>query len=205
MKSISFSILTLLTIAVLSSFSSHTAGYGPGSAAADFKLMNTDGKFVRLADYKKAEGFIVIFTCNHCPYAQAYEDRIIALDNKFRPQGYPVIAINPNDSIAYPEDAWSQMVKRSRAKNYPFPYLLDGSQETTRLYGAVKTPHVYLLKRTKNKLTVEYTGAIDNNWQDESKITRRYVEEAIDDLKAGREVKEKSTKAIGCGIKWKKQ
>lgn len=205
MKHLSRLFLVLFASTVLLSFTHLASGYEPGSMATDFRLLNTDGKYVRLADDKKAKGFIVIFTCNHCPYAQAYEDRIIALDNKYRPLGYPVVAINPNDSVAYPEDSRSQMVKRSKEKNYPFPYLLDAGQEVTRQYGAVKTPHVYLLRKSDKKLVVEYTGAIDNNWEDESKITRRYVEEAIEDLNAGREVKEKTTKAIGCGIKWKKK
>lgn len=189
---------------IMSAFIHASSGYEPGSEAIDFKLKNIDGTYKSLADYKDAKGFIIVFTCNHCPYAKAYENRIIALDKKYKSKGYPVIAINPNDSAAYPEDAYPEMVKRAKKKKYPFPYLYDETQEIAKAYGAMKTPHIYLLNRGNGKLIVKYIGAIDDNTEDEKKAKTKYVENAVDALIAGKEIETKSTKAIGCGIKWKK-
>src|SRR5690606_30003035 len=127
------------------------SGYKIGDEATDFKLENIDGNQVSLADYPDAKGFIVIFTCNHCPYAVAYEDRIIALDEKYKPLGYPVIAINPNDPEVQPEDSMEEMRKRAAEKGFTFPYLLDLGQEIYPQYGATKTPHVFLLNKEEGK------------------------------------------------------
>jgi peroxiredoxin len=179
-------------------------GYTIGSVARDFSLKNVDGKMVSLKDYPKAKGFIVIFTCNHCPYAKAYEERIIALDKKYASQGYPVIAINPNDPTAYPEDSFANMVKRAKDKGYTFPYLVDETQEVTKAYGATKTPHVYLLKKVGEQLQVAYIGAIDDNSDDAKAAKERYVEQALAALAAGTTPAVQTTKAVGCSIKWKK-
>src|SRR5437764_553070 len=120
------------------------AGYKPGDKARDFKLKNVDGKMMSLADYKDAKGFIVTFTCNHCPFAKAYEDRIIALHTKYAAKGYPVVAINPNDKDREPDDSFDNMVIRAKDKKYPFAYLYDESQEIAKAYGATRTPHVYI-------------------------------------------------------------
>jgi len=108
--------LTLITVITLNSFTPPSPGYSVGEKASDFKLKNVDGKMVSLADYKDAKGFIVIFTCNHCPFAQAYEQRIIDLQNKYSSKGYPVIAINPNDKDAEPVDSYENMVSRANEK-----------------------------------------------------------------------------------------
>jgi peroxiredoxin len=179
-------------------------GYKVGDMARDFKLKDVSGKMVSLEDYKKARGYIVVFTCNHCPFAQAYEQRIIALHNKYEAKGYPVIAINPNDKDRSPEDSYDKMIQRSKDKKYPFVYLYDESQEIARAYGATRTPHVYLLKRTDKGNVVEYIGAIDDNSEEPKEVKERYVENAIDALLAGKPVSNTSTKAIGCTIKWKK-
>ncbi len=179
-------------------------GYAVGASAADFKLKNIDGKTVSLSDYTAAKGFIITFTCNHCPYAKAYEDRIIALNAKYADKGYPVIAINPNDASQYPEDNFEAMQVRAKEKGFTFPYLTDESQETAKKYGALKTPHIYLLQKAGKNLVVKYTGAIDDNWEDASAVKEKYVESAVDALLAGKPVVVTSTKAIGCGIKWKK-
>ncbi len=117
-------------------------GYEIGDEATDFKLKNIDGKMVSLSDFKSAKGFIVVFTCNHCPYAKKYEDRIIELDKKYKTQGYPVIAINPNDPNVQPEDGYQQMIERAKQKGFTFPYLVDEGQKIYPQYGATKTPHV---------------------------------------------------------------
>src|ERR1700722_365255 len=121
------------------------SGYSVGDKAMDFKLKNVDGEMVSMSDYPNAKGFIVVFTCNHCPFAKAYEDRIIALDTKYKSMGYPVIAINPNDPTIVPEDNLETMQHRAKAKSYGFPYLVDETQNIARTYGAKSTPHAFVL------------------------------------------------------------
>jgi peroxiredoxin len=180
---------------------SNKNGYEVGDYATDFSLMNIDDQMVALADYDEAKGFIVIFTCNHCPYAVAYEDRIVALDAKYKTQGYPVIAINPNNPDVMEEDSFENMKIRAAEKGFTFPYLLDDGQKIFPQYGATKTPHVYILKKGDKGNKVEYLGAIDDNYGDESAVTVKYVEEAVDALLNGQEPPVTSTLAIGCSIK----
>lgn len=205
MKKISlvFSIL-ILALALQTSVLAQNAankGYKPGDIAADFKLKNVDGKTVSLADYSKAKGFIVVFTCNHCPYAVAYEDRIIALNKKYASKGYPVIAINPNNPATQPKDSYQAMQVRAKEKAFTFPYLFDDGQKIYPQYGATKTPHVFVINKEKGKNVVRYIGAIDNNYADANDVSERYVEAAVDALLTGKEVKQTTTAAIGCGIK----
>jgi peroxiredoxin len=176
-------------------------GYKIGDTAADFNLKNIDGKMVSLADYPDAKGYIVIFTCNSCPYAVMYEDRIIELHNNFASKGYPVIAINPNDVNIKPTDSFENMQKRAEEKGFDFPYLYDEKQDIFPVYGATKTPHVFLLN---NKKVVEYIGAIDDNAQDASAVSQKYLENAITALENGEKPDPASTRAIGCSIKYKK-
>lgn len=176
-------------------------GYKVGDVATDFSLKNIDDKMVSLSDYKDAKGFIVIFTCNHCPYSVAYEDRIIALDKEYKTKGYPVIAINPNNPESYPSDDFANMKIRAKEKGFTFPYLLDDGQKIFPQYGATKTPHVFILEKTTKGNIVQYIGAIDNNYQDASKADDTYVKKAVNALLEGKEVIQKETKAIGCSIK----
>ncbi|MDW8219461.1 MAG: thioredoxin family protein [Bacteroidota bacterium] len=178
-------------------------GYKVGDIARDFRLKNVDGTMISLKSYPDAKGIIVIFTCNHCPYAKAYESRIIALHKNFAPQGYPVVAINPNDPAAYPEDSFENMVKRAKEKAYPFAYLVDETQEVAKAYGATKTPHVFLLKRNADTYEVAYIGAIDDNSENAQAVKEKYVEKAIEGLTKGTPYTT-TTKAVGCSIKWKK-
>jgi peroxiredoxin len=179
-------------------------GYKLGDAATDFKLKNVDGKMVALSDYKDVKGFIVVFTCNHCPFAKKYESRLVALDKKYKALGYPVIAINPNDPKVESEDSYENMITRAKDKKFTFPYLFDESQETAKAYGATRTPHVYILQREGTNNVVRYIGAIDDNSDEEKAVKEKYVENAVDALLAGKPVATGSTKAIGCTIKWKK-
>lgn len=176
-------------------------GYEIGSIATDFTLKNIDNQTVSLRDMKDAKGYIVIFTCNHCPYALAYEDRIIALDKKYKKLGYPVIAINPNNPEKQKEDSFEKMQVRAKEKGFTFPYLFDEGQKIYPQYGATKTPHVYVLEKTNKGNVVQYIGAIDDNHSDESAVKAKYVENAVDALLSNEEVKVKTTKAIGCSIK----
>ncbi len=192
-----------LLVMLMSSSIFKTDGLKPGDPARDFKLRNVDDKFVSLKDFKNAKGFIVIFSCNHCPYVKAYESRMEALNKLFAPKGYPVIAINSNDVSRYPEDSFENMQRNAKQKGFTFPYLFDETQEIAHFYGALKTPHVYVLEKRGDDLVVKYVGAIDDNTQDAEKVEKRYVEDAVNALLAGKTVKIQETKAIGCGIKWK--
>lgn len=183
---------------------SASKGYEVGDTAADFKLKNIDGKMVSLSDFKKAKGFIVVFTCNHCPYAKKYEDRIVALDKKYKDAGYPVIAINPNDPNVQPEDGFQQMITRAKEKGFTFPYLVDEGQKVYPQYGATKTPHVFILQKEGSKNIVKYIGAIDNNYDDPNDVSEHYVQDAMDALLSGKPVANAKTVAIGCTIKVKK-
>ncbi|MBP6810080.1 MAG: thioredoxin family protein [Saprospiraceae bacterium] len=196
-------VLLLLTAAMTMSFSPENtgSGYKIGDTAQDFNLKNVNGKKVSLAGIKNAKGYIVIFTCNHCPYAIAYEQRIIELHQKYAPLGFSVIAINPNDKDVQPADSYDNMKKLAKEKKYPFPYLYDETQEVAKAYGATRTPHVYVLDENR---VVRYIGAIDDNSEDPSMAKEKYVSSAVDALLAKQEVVVKETKAIGCGIKWKK-
>jgi len=169
-------------------------GYNIGDVAIGFELINVDDTKVSLKQYEAAKGFIIVFTCNHCPFSVKYEDRIIELDKKYKPLGYPVIAISPNDVEAFPEDDLANMKIRSEEKGFTFPYLYDETQEIAKSYGATKTPHVFLLNKEMQEK--ESTNGKD--------IEEKYVEMAIEALQNGEAVDPNVTKAIGCSIKWKK-
>lgn len=201
MKTIRVILLLALVVTVSSFTISDSGGYKIGDVATDFKLKNIDGNWVSLSDYKDAKGFIVIFTCNTCPYAVAYEDRIIELDQKYADKGYPVVAIMPNNVKVKPGDSFESMQDRARSKGFTFPYLIDEKQEIYPQYGATKTPHVFILEKTKKGNVVQYIGAIDDNYKDASLVNTKYVEDAVDALIDGKEIKEKTTRAIGCSIK----
>lgn len=201
MKKVVFSVLMGLVLSITAAFLPGT-GLKVGDIAPDFKLKNVDGKMVSLKDYKKAKGFIVTFTCNTCPYANMYEDRLVALNKKMAPLGYPVIAIQPNDPALSSGDSFSKMQARAKEKKYGFPYLLDDGQKIYPQYGATRTPHVFLLD---SSLKVRYIGAIDDSPTDETAVEHAYVEEAIAALEAGKDPQTSTTKAVGCGIKAKKK
>ncbi|WP_281980382.1 thioredoxin family protein [Tenacibaculum mesophilum] len=198
-------ILMLLVVASISAFTSNNSrGYKVGDEASDFTLKNIDDKMVSLADYKDAKGFIVVFTCNMCPYSVANEDRLIALDKKYKKKGFPVIAINPNDPEVSKGDSFEAMKVRAKEKGFTFPYLFDEGQKVYPKYGATRTPHVYILNKVNNKLIVEYIGAIDDNSRDEKNVKERFVENAVDALIKGEKPTKTDTRAIGCSIKDKR-
>jgi|TARA_B110000090_G_C13286027_1_gene410033 peroxiredoxin len=174
-------------------------GYKVGDVIEDFTLINIDDTMVSLSDYKKAKGFIIIFTCNMCPYSVANEDRIIALDIKYKSKGYPVISINPNDPKASKGDSFEDMKVRATAKGFTFPYLFDAGQKVYPKFGASKTPHVYIVEKATMK--VEYIGAIDNSSRNPDAVSEKYVENAVDALLAGNKPIKTETRAIGCSIK----
>ncbi|MFY9243266.1 MAG: thioredoxin family protein [Polaribacter sp.] len=201
MKTIKYILLLAVVAISATAFTLKTneVGYAVGDTIEDFSLKNIDEEMVSLSDYKSAKGFIIIFTCNTCPYSVANEDRIIALNNKYEAKGYPVIAINPNDPKAVPEDSFEKMQVRADEKGFNFPYLLDEGQKVYPKFGASKTPHVYIV--TKKDMKVKYIGAIDNSSREPSAVTEKYVENAVDALLAGKKIEKTETRAIGCSIK----
>ncbi|MDT0541047.1 thioredoxin family protein [Croceitalea sp. P059] len=199
----SFGLVTMLFIltAFVKNDNPILLGYKVGDIASDFSLKNINGEMISLSDYNQAKGFLVIFTCNTCPYAVAYEDRIIALDKKYKPLGVPVVAINPNNPEIQSGDSFEAMKVRAQEKGFTFPYLFDEGQKIYPKYGAQRTPHVYLLEKTKVGNIVRYIGAIDDNYQDESQVEEKFVEIAVDNMLSGKEIEIKTTRAIGCSIK----
>jgi len=201
MKNTLKTLLVLALVIAVSAFTTVGTGYEIGDIATDFELENIDGNLVSMSDYNEAKGFIVVFTCNTCPYAVAYEDRVEALNKKYADKGYPVIAIMPNNTDVKPGDNMAAMKARAKAKGFTFPYLIDEGQKVYPKYGATKTPHIYILQKTKKGPQVKYIGAIDDNYQDASAVTKTYAEDAVNALLNGKGVLETKTRAIGCSIK----
>lgn len=202
--------ISFLLLAVAGVFMAATSsvdfGLKVGDKAPDFKLKNIDGKYYSLEDVKdangeKPKGYIVTFTCNTCPYAVMYEDRLVELHNAMAPKGYPVVAIMPNDTDIKPGDDLAAMGKRAEDKGFDFLYLIDEKQEVFPAYGASRTPEIYLLD---SDMVVRYTGAIDDNAQDASAVKTNYVMDAVASLEAGKSPDPAKTKAIGCSIKVKR-
>lgn len=193
--------LLLVFAAILSQAQSKTLK--AGETAPDFKLKNVDNKEVSFESYPKAKGFIVVFTCNTCPYAKAYEQRILDLDSKFKSQGYPVIAINPNDPEASKADTFDKMQDLAKEKKYSFPYLFDQGQVVTDQYGAKHTPHLFVVSKTEKGAVVEYTGAIDNDPEGTKTEKTKYVEDVIASLLSNKKPAITETKEIGCTVKRK--
>ena len=171
-----------------------------GDPAPAFSLPGTDAHTHSLDGLSDKSVLVVVFSCNHCPYVQAYEDRLVAVQRDYAGRGVQVIAINSNDDANYPEDSFARMVARAGAKGFNFLYLRDASQAVARAYGATHTPQLFVFDRAR---TLRYTGKIDDNWQHPRAVTRHYLRDALDALLAGRAPADSQTHAIGCTIKWK--
>lgn len=178
--------------------------YKAGDIATDFSLKNLEGKMVSLSQYEDAKGFIVVFSCNSCPVVIKYEDRIKEIHKEYSGKGFPVVAINSNDKNVSPGDSYDAMKKHAKKNGYEFEYLYDESQDVAKTYGATNTPHVYLLSKQEGKLKVEYVGAIDNNADNGNAADKKYLSDALNKLLKGQQPSVTATKAVGCGIKWKK-
>ncbi len=172
-----------------------------GAKAPDFaNLPGVDGKVYALADFAGAKALVIFFSCNHCPYVQAYEDRVMVLQKEFKAKGVEFIAINSNDAENYPDDNFDNMVKRARERKFNFTYLRDDSQAVAKAYGASHTPHLFVFDENRQ---LAYTGRIDDNWQEPAKVTHHYLKDVLTALTSGRAPELKETFAIGCTIKWK--
>jgi thiol-disulfide isomerase/thioredoxin len=163
-------------------------------------LPAVDGKAYNLDAFSDSRAVVVSFTCNHCPYAQAYEDRFIALAKEYGPKGVAFLAINPNDAEGYPADSFEAMKVRAEEKAFPFPYLRDESQTVAKAYGAVCTPHIFLFDEERKLV---YEGRIDDNWKKPEDVTAQDLRDAIEDVLGGRPVRTPQTNPMGCSIKWK--
>ena len=172
-----------------------------GSSAPDFHLIGIDEKKYSLESFKDKKALIIIFSCNHCPYVQAYEDRVIQIQKDYADKGVAVAAINSNEDINYPDDSFENMKKRAAEKKFNFPYLRDEDQSIARTYDATHTPEIFLFDENRK---LAFHGKIDDNWQEPDKVQNHYLRDALDELLAGKEISVPETFTIGCTIKWKK-
>jgi len=179
------------------------AGYKPGDEVKDFSLKSTDNKTISLNGYKNARGFIIVFTCNHCPFAKLYQERMNAMNKEYSAKEIYLLAISSNDAIAVPEDNFEEMAKRAREEHYNFPYLFDETQEVARAFGAVKTPHAFVVFKENGKWIVKYSGSVDDNGAEPEKVKNAFVKNAVDALLRNEPVPVSTTKSVGCAIKWK--
>jgi len=171
-----------------------------GTSAHDFSLPGVDGKRYALNSFKDKKVLVVIFMCNHCPYVKAALKRLIDIQKDYADRGVQLVGINSNDEINYPEDSFENMKKVVKKKGIPFPYLRDESQDVARNYDAICTPDIYVYGPERKLL---YRGRIDDNWQDESRVTRMDLREAIQAILEDRPVSEDQQPSMGCSIKWK--
>jgi cytochrome oxidase Cu insertion factor (SCO1/SenC/PrrC family) len=166
----------------------------------DVAMKNVDGRELDIAAVKGAKGTLVLFICNHCPWVKAWETRIAQIGNEGAKRGVGVIAINSNDPVSYPEDAYEAMQKRAKERGYRFPYVVDATSDVARAFGATHTPEAFLFD-ANGKLV--YHGAIDDNARQPKKVKARYLRDALDAVVAGKPVSLAETKALGCSIKFR--
>ena len=173
-----------------------------GSSMPEFDLKATDGKNYSSHTYNDKKALVIIFSCNHCPYVQAYEERIISIQKDYEERGVALLAINSNDDTQYEEDSFQNMVKRAKGKSFNFPYLRDEDQSIAKKFDASHTPEIFVFD-DKRKLV--YHGKIDDNWKEPEKVKSKYLRGTLDELLAEKEISVPETFSIGCTIKWKLQ
>ncbi len=171
----------------------------PGQQARAFTLPGVDDQQYALADFADKSAIVIIFSCNHCPYVRAWEDRMNEIQHDYARRGVQLVAINPNDDKKYPDDSLEKMRQRAHEKEFVFPYLRDATQEVARAYGAERTPEVFVLD---DHGIVRYHGAIDDNYEDARAVTKHYLRDALDALLAGEEPSITTTPPVGCTVKW---
>jgi peroxiredoxin len=167
--------------------------------APDFRLKGIDGAEHALADYGEAPVLVVVWSCNHCPYVQAYEDRLIAFTRDHAERGVRLVAINSNSAVSHPEDSFERMVERASAKGFNFDCLRDETQEIARAYGAQRTPEVFVFDADRR---LRYQGGIDDSWDNPRAVSRSSMRDAVEALLSGQDPNPSSTPAVGCTVKW---
>lgn len=196
--------LSILWIALLI-ISTNSFAQKNNNDIVDFKLKNVDGNFVSLSDYPTAKGFIIVFTCNHCPFAKLYPPRLNDLNNKFKPLGVPLIAISSTDTMMYEEDTYPNMVIKANEEHFNFPYLFDEMQVVAKNFKAQKTPHAFVIWKENNHWIIKYNGAIDDNGMEPDKVIESFVSNAVNELLTSQTIKTSETKSIGCQIAFRKK
>jgi peroxiredoxin len=176
-----------------------SVGLPLGSTAPDFRLKGVDGKSYTLKSFADREAIAIVFSCNHCPYVQAYEARMVQLQWDYLPKGATLVAINSNDDQGYPEDSFENMITRSKEKGFNFPYLRDETQEIARKYGAICTPHIFLFNEQR---VLSYKGRIDDN-RNSNDVKSHDLRSAMDAVLSGKTPAVQETRPFGCSIKWK--
>ena len=171
-----------------------------GEKLFDFKLKGVDGKTYTNYDFADKYAFLIIVSCNHCPYSRAYWDRLVTLGKRYEEDNLATVVINPNDAAQYPEDSFEGMVSLANQKQLPFPYLHDETQEVAKKLGAKKTPEVFLFNNERNLV---YRGAIDDNWENENMFTRVYLESSLEYTLDGLDIDFPYISPVGCSVKWK--
>ena len=172
-----------------------------GDAIAPFGLKNVDGKTISINDYKQAKGFVIVFTCNHCPFAKLYTQRLNNLCHAYNSKGIVVLTVNSSDNRLLEGEAFDKMVAQAHDQHFEFPYLQDEQQTVARAFGATRTPQAFILFKENGKLILKYQGAIDDNGAEADKVEHHYVTDALNSLLAGKPVAVTDTKAVGCAIK----
>ena len=176
-----------------------SVGLPLGSLAGDFELRGVDGKTHALRSFSDKKVLVVIFSCNHCPYVQAYEDRMVQLQKDYSAKGVTLVAINSNDDAGYLEDSYPNMIKRAKERGFNFPYLRDDTQEIAKKYGAICTPHVFAFDQQRR---LQYKGRIDDNRNFEL-VKTKDLRDALDAILAGHKPSVQVTRPFGCSVKWK--
>jgi peroxiredoxin len=173
----------------------------PGDRMPEFRgLRGVDGKLYSSSDFSNATVLVVVFSCNHCPYVQAYQERMMAFQRDYGGKGVQLVAINSNDETNYPDDSYDQMVERAKEQGFNFPYLRDPDQRAATAFGATHTPQFFAFDKDR---TLRYSGKLDDNWQDPSAVKETYLRDAVDALLKGESVATAETFSIGCTIKWR--
>ena len=170
------------------------------SPIIDFSLKGIDDKLHSPEEFTEKDVLIIIFICNHCPYVKAVMDRLVAFQEKFKDKGVQLIGVNPNDTVAYPEDSFDNMKLFAEEYKMNFPYLVDETQETAKKYDAVCTPDIYVYDKERK---LKYRGRFDDNWQDESSVTTNDLEKAVELILQEQNIDFKQVPSMGCSIKWK--
>ena len=191
--------LMVVIVSMSVAVSAFALNLGDKAPTTDVKMKNVDGRELSIADAAGKEGTLVIFSCNHCPFVKAWQDRIASIGNAAKGKGVGVIVINSNDPASYPEDSFAEMQKRAQQLGFTFPYVVDATSDVARAFGATRTPEAFLFDKD-GKLV--YHGAIDDS-QKADQVSARYLQDATDALVSGKQIANKETKFVGCGIKYR--